>query len=156
MYLNCPFFPVHTLWSTENHQLTPPRCRVENFGKRAFAAAAPLPWNNLPLDIKQSPSVNIFMYRTRIHLIQLAYFLLLCKSMPVYYHHLHHHRHHHHHQQQQQQRHHHHHHHQQQQPQHHNHHYIVIVIIMTTTTTTQFNFHPDNSFEFLFELVNRV
>ena len=42
----------------ENHLLTHPRCQLEYFGKRSFAVAAPTLWNNLPLNIKQSPSVD--------------------------------------------------------------------------------------------------
>ena len=43
-----PYSQKRTLGSTENHLLTPPRCRLEYFGKRSFAAAAPTLWNNLP------------------------------------------------------------------------------------------------------------
>ena len=53
------YSPKRTLRSTENHLLTPPRCRLEYFGKRSFAAAAPTLWNNLPLNTKQAPSVDI-------------------------------------------------------------------------------------------------
>ena len=31
-----PYSPKHTLWSTENHLLTPPRCRLKYFGKRSL------------------------------------------------------------------------------------------------------------------------
>ena len=70
-----PYSPKRTLRSTENHLLTPPRCRLEYFGKRSFAAAAPTLWNNLPLNIKQAPSVDIFKSRIKTHLFQLAYFM---------------------------------------------------------------------------------
>ena len=60
-----PYTPVRTLRSTENNQLTPPRCRLENFGRKLFAAAAPALWNNLPLNTKQSPSVDIFKSRMK-------------------------------------------------------------------------------------------
>ena len=69
-----PYSPTRTLRSKENHQLTSPRCRLENFGRRSFAAAAPMLWNNLPLNIKRSPSLDIFKSRTKTHLFQLAYF----------------------------------------------------------------------------------
>ena len=49
--------------------------RLEYFGKRSFAAAAPTLWNNLPLNIKQAPSVDIFKSRVKTHLFQLAYFM---------------------------------------------------------------------------------
>ena len=70
-----PYSPKRTLRSTENHLLTPPRSRLEYFGKRSFAAAAPTLWNNLPLNIKQAPSVDIFKSRIKTHLFQLAYFM---------------------------------------------------------------------------------
>ena len=64
-----PYSPTHTLRSKENHQLTSPRCRLENFGKRSFAAAAPMLWNDLPLNIKRSPSLDIFKSRKLLRLI---------------------------------------------------------------------------------------
>ena len=76
-----PYFPTRTLRSKENHQLTSPRCRLENFGRRSFAAAAPMLWNNLPLNIKRSPSLDIFKSRTKTHLFQLAYFAWLFKCI---------------------------------------------------------------------------
>ena len=76
-----PYSPTRTLRSKENHQLTSPRCRLENFGRRSFAAAAPMLWNNLPLNIKRSPSLDIFKSRTKTHLFQLAYFAWLFKCI---------------------------------------------------------------------------
>ena len=76
-----PYSPTRTLRSKENHQLTSPRCRLENFGKRSFAAAAPMLWNDLPLSIKRSPSLDIFKSRTKTHLFQLAYFTWLFKCI---------------------------------------------------------------------------
>ena len=70
-----PYSPERTLRSTENHLLTPPSCRLEYFGKRPFAAAAPTPWNNLPLNIKQAPSVDISKSRIKTRLFQFAYFM---------------------------------------------------------------------------------
>ena len=80
-----PYSPKRTIRSTENHPLTPPRCRLEYFGRWSFAATAPTLWNNLPLNIKQAPSVDIFKSRIKTHLFQLAYSMLLCKSMCVCY-----------------------------------------------------------------------
>ena len=48
-----PYSPKFTLRSMENHLLTPPRCRLEYFGKRSFAAAALTLWKNLPLNINK-------------------------------------------------------------------------------------------------------
>ena len=41
--------------------------------------------NDLPLHIKQSPSVDIFKSRIKTRLFQLAYFIWLCKCMYVYF-----------------------------------------------------------------------
>ena len=76
-----PYSPTRTLRSKENHQLTSPRCRLENFGKRSFAADALMLWNDLPVNIKRSPSLDIFKSRTETHLFQLAYFTWLFKCM---------------------------------------------------------------------------
>ena len=53
--------------------------------KDLFAAAAPVLWNDLPLHIKQSPSVDIFKSRIKTRLFQLANFIWLCKCMYVYF-----------------------------------------------------------------------
>ena len=80
-----PYIPARTLRSMDNNLLEPPKCRLEYFGKRSFAAAAPVLWNDLPLHIKQSPSVDIFKSRIMTRLFQLAYFIWLCKCMYVYF-----------------------------------------------------------------------
>ena len=80
-----PYIPARTLRSMDNNLLEPPKCRLEYFGKRSFAAAAPVLWNDLPLHIKQSPSVDIFKSRIKTRLFQLAYFIWLCKCMYVYF-----------------------------------------------------------------------
>ena len=80
-----PYTPTRTLRSMDNNLLEPPKCWLEYFGKRSFAAAAPVLWNDLPLHIKQSPSVDIFKSRIKTRLFQLAYFIWLCKCMYVYF-----------------------------------------------------------------------
>ena len=80
-----PYIPARTLRSMDNNLLEPPKCRLEYFGKRSFAAAAPVLWNDLPLHIKQSPSVDIFKSRIKTRLFQLVYFIWLCKCMYVYF-----------------------------------------------------------------------
>ena len=37
-------------------------------GDRAFACAAPKLWNNLPLEVRKSSSVNIFKSKLKAHL----------------------------------------------------------------------------------------
>ena len=52
-----------------------------SIGELSFAAAAPMLWNDLPLNIKQSLSMDIFKSRIKTHLFQLAYFTWLFKCM---------------------------------------------------------------------------
>ena len=52
-----------------------------SYFQRSFAAAAPMLWNDLPLNIKRSPSLDIFKSHTKTHLFQLAYFTWLFKCM---------------------------------------------------------------------------
>ena len=82
--------PTRTLRSKENHELTSLRCRLENFGKMSFAAAAPVLWNDLPLHIKRPPSADIFKSRIKTHLLQLAYFTWffkwICECCKVLFH----------------------------------------------------------------------
>ena len=44
------------------------------FGERSFAFAAPTLWNPLPMDIKRSPSLDIFKKRLKTHLFVEDYF----------------------------------------------------------------------------------
>ena len=83
------YSPTRTLRSKENHQLTSLRYRLENFGKRSCTAAAPMLWNDLPPNIKRSPSVDIFKSRIKTRLFQLAYFTCFilngCVNVVCYY-----------------------------------------------------------------------
>ena len=47
-----PYKPGRSLRSEGNHLLTTPCYRLEGFGKRCFAHAAPSLWNTLPISIK--------------------------------------------------------------------------------------------------------
>ena len=78
-----PYSPKRTLRSTENHLLTPPRCRLEYFGTRSFAAAAPTLWNNLSLNIKQAPSVDILSLVLR-HICSNLLISCNCVNLGVY------------------------------------------------------------------------
>ena len=69
-----PYTPGRNLRSKDGHRLASPRCRLEGFGRRSFGAAAPMLWNDLPLDLKKSPSLEIFKSRLKTHLFHLAYF----------------------------------------------------------------------------------
>ena len=78
-----PYFPTRTLRSKENHQLTSPRCRLDNFGKRSFAAAAPMLWNDLPLNIKRSPSLDILKSLSKSHICFNLHILRDCLNVCV-------------------------------------------------------------------------
>ena len=47
------YVPPWPLRSEDQYLRNSPRCRLETFGKRAFAKAAPTLWNPLPLNVKQ-------------------------------------------------------------------------------------------------------
>ena len=47
-----PYKPGRSLRSEGKHLLATPRYRLEGFGKRSFAHAAPSLWNTLPISIK--------------------------------------------------------------------------------------------------------
>ena len=50
-----------------------PRTKCLTFGDRSFSVAAPKIWNGLPLDIKQSTSVDCFKSTLKSFLFRLAY-----------------------------------------------------------------------------------
>jgi len=54
-------------------RLVVPRTRTSTFGDRAFGVAAPLLWNELPPDIRLSPSLSIFKKKLKTHLFQKSY-----------------------------------------------------------------------------------
>ena len=75
-YLNdllAPYQPSRALRSADQHLLTPVKWRLEYFGRRSFQAAAPLLWNNIPLEIRLSPSPELFKSRLKTHLFKIAY-----------------------------------------------------------------------------------
>ena len=89
-----PYSPWRTLRSRENYQLTSLRCRLENFGKRSFIAATPMLQNDVPLNTKRSPFVDISKARIKTNLFQLAYFMWLfkwvCECCMLSFHAMHH------------------------------------------------------------------
>ena len=67
------YVPSKSLRSEDRLNLEKPLCRREGFGKRAFARAAPTLWNDLPLKLKKSTSVDSFKSGLKLHLFKLAY-----------------------------------------------------------------------------------
>ena len=50
-----------------------PRTHSVTYGDRSFSAAGPREWNNLPLSIRQSPTVNSFISALKTRLFKIAY-----------------------------------------------------------------------------------
>ena len=55
-----PYQPHRSLRSASQNLLTVPRCISSFFGQRSFSYSAPRIWNDLPLAVRQSPSLNSF------------------------------------------------------------------------------------------------
>jgi hypothetical protein len=61
-----------SLRSAQTRNLVIPRTKLK-MGERAFDVAAPTAWNNLPEDIKCSPSTEIFKKKLKTFLFRSAY-----------------------------------------------------------------------------------
>ena len=55
-----PHTPVRTLRSCDRLLLKKPKTKMISYGDRAFAAAAPTLWNNLPYEVRASQSIPVF------------------------------------------------------------------------------------------------
>ena len=76
MYLSqliVPYNPTRNLRSASKHLLEVPNVRLKSYGDRAFSVAAPKHWNDIPLDIKLSGSVDVFKSRLKTYLFRLAF-----------------------------------------------------------------------------------
>ena len=77
-YLN-NFAPLSTvsgrsnLRSAASHRLLVPRCRLSTIGNRTFPVAGASVWNDLPMDIASSSSLNIFRSRLITFLFGLSF-----------------------------------------------------------------------------------
>ena len=67
------YIPSHSLRSADQLLLTEPRARVKLRGDGGVSVAAPKLWNNLPLHIRQAPSLSLFKPRLKTHLSSLAF-----------------------------------------------------------------------------------
>ena len=74
--LPSPYKPGRSLRSEGKHLLTTPCYRLESFGKRCFAHAAPSLWNTLPISIKCAQSIDTFNSHVD-HQNSRTFFLLL-------------------------------------------------------------------------------
>ena len=68
-----PYNPTRNLRSAGKHLLEVPNVRLKSYGDRAFSVAAPKQWNEIPLDIKLSRSVDVFKSRLKTYLFRLAF-----------------------------------------------------------------------------------
>ena len=46
---------------------------LKSYRFRTFTVAAPFLWNSLPLEVKSSPSLNIFKSKLKTHLFKCAF-----------------------------------------------------------------------------------
>lgn len=65
--------PARDLRNHDNLLLDVPRSHSARMGDCAFSIAAPLIWNELPFDIRNSPSVTTFKSRLKTHLFSQRY-----------------------------------------------------------------------------------
>jgi len=65
--------PKRDLRSKLNYLLDVPKTRSSTLGDRAFSTAAPKLWNNLPINIRESPSVDTFKSSKKTHLFKICY-----------------------------------------------------------------------------------
>ena len=68
-----PYNPTRNLRSAGKHLLEVPNVRLKSYGNRAFSVAAPKRWNEIPLDIKLSRSVDVFKSRLNTYVFRLAF-----------------------------------------------------------------------------------
>ena len=79
------YTPTRPLRSENKNLLRVPRCRLEGFGRRCFAYAAPSLWNPPPTPVKCASSIDTFKSSLKTYLFNVAYpsihWLLYCMSM---------------------------------------------------------------------------
>ena len=79
------YTPTRPLRSENKNLLRVPRCRLEGFGRRCFAYAAPSLWNPLPTPVKCASSIDTLKSSLKTYLFNVAYpsihWLLYCMSM---------------------------------------------------------------------------
>ena len=68
-----PYNQTRTLRSSEEALLQERRTKLATKGDRAFAARAPILWNNLPLAIRKADSLSAFKTLLKTHFFRLAF-----------------------------------------------------------------------------------
>ena len=64
---------ARNLRSADNMQLVVPKAKTATYGDRNFIRAAPVLWNQLPLDLRNSTSLNTFKRNLKTRLFKAAY-----------------------------------------------------------------------------------
>ena len=79
------YTPTRPLRSENKNLLRVPRCRLEGFGRRCFAYAAPSLWNPLPTPLKRASSIDTFKSSLKTYVFNVAYpsihWILYCMSI---------------------------------------------------------------------------
>jgi hypothetical protein len=65
--------PSRTLRSSEKSLLKERSSKLVTYGERSFAHAAPMLWNSLPLEVRKSPTTEIFKSRLKTTLFKKAF-----------------------------------------------------------------------------------
>lgn len=68
-----PYISARSLRSSNQLLLVTPQSKKKSKGDRAFSVAGPKLWNNLPLYIRQAPSVEVFRSQLKTYLFSLAF-----------------------------------------------------------------------------------
>ena len=71
-----PYKNQREMRSNSQYLLRVPKSRTTTFGDRAFSACAPKLWNNLPSDVKSSPSIDIFNKELKKYIFSNYFFLI--------------------------------------------------------------------------------
>ena len=67
------YIPSRALRSSDQGLLCVPKIRTKKYGTQAFAYAAPVHYNALPLEVRASPSLNTFKSRLKTHFFRQSY-----------------------------------------------------------------------------------
>ena len=82
------YTPTRPLRSENKNLLRVPRCRLEGYGRRCFAYAAPSIWNPLSTPVKRASSIDTFKGSRKTYLFNVAYpsihWIFYCKSIFVW------------------------------------------------------------------------
>ena len=68
-----PYQPSRPLRSGDKLLLSVPRSKTKSYGDRCFSFRAPKTWNDLPLEIRSSQSIDTFKSSVKTHLFRKAY-----------------------------------------------------------------------------------